>query len=110
MAATGYGLGINIAQLVVMSMTAMPPWSLLRVVTSSPLALLNPLFCFGSGLWITTLAHAAMVWLGRKQLARKAAKAELDTLAQLSRYPGRHWPLARSTPMDASIRTCNGAR
>ena len=82
----GLWLGIIIALLVLMSMTAMPPWSLLRVVTSSPLALLNPLFWFGSGLWITALAYAAMVWLGRKQLARKAAKAELDALAQLSRY------------------------
>lgn len=82
----GLWLGIIVALLVLMSMTAMTPWSLLQLVVEYPVALINPLLWFGTGLWITVLAYVVLVWLGRKRLARKAAKAELEALQQLSGF------------------------
>lgn len=82
----GLWLVIIVALLVLMSVTGMPPWSLLGLVANYPVALINPLFWLESGLWITAVAYAVMVWLGRKRLAKTAAKAELEALQQLSSF------------------------
>lgn len=82
----GLWLGIIVALLVLMSVTGIAPWTLLRIVASDPWLLTIPAFLLDSGLWITAVAYAAMVWIGRKQLARKSAKAELEALQQLSGF------------------------
>ena len=79
-------LGSIIGLVVLMGVVGIPPWRLPLILLYHPLYLLSPMFWIHSGLWIVGPLYVLMVWMGRKRLAGKAARAELEALKQLASY------------------------